>query len=67
MVQNTTKSMNDPLPGHQLYQIVIAAQPRADGKIYFGVNTFTASVPVEVVVLYNYKPVTASATETQIW
>ena len=36
VVQNTSKSMQDPLPGHQLHQIVIAAPPRSDGKIYSG-------------------------------
>jgi hypothetical protein len=57
--------MQDPLPGHQLHQIVIAALPRADGKIYSGVVTFTASVPVEVVVLHDYKSIINFTTETQ--
>jgi hypothetical protein len=57
IVQNTSKSMQDPLPGHESHQIVIAAPPRSDGKIYSGVVTFTASIPVEVVVLHPYQPV----------
>ena len=55
IVQNTSKSMQDPLPGHEAHQIVIAAPPRDDGKIYSGIATYTASQPVEVVVLQTYK------------
>jgi hypothetical protein len=57
VVQNTSRSGPDPLPGHQSHQIVIAAPPRDDGKIYSGIATFTSSQPVEVVVLHTYKPV----------
>jgi hypothetical protein len=53
-VQNTSMSAQDPLPGHEAHQAVIAAPPREDGKIYSGVATFTASQPVEVVVLHGY-------------
>lgn len=63
IVQNTTKSMQDPLPGHESHQIVIAAPPRDDGKIYSGIASFTASQPVEVVMLHVYKP-GANSTET---
>ena len=55
-VQNTSMSAQDPLPGHEAHQAVIAAPPREDGKIYSGVATFTASQPVEVVVLHGYTP-----------
>jgi hypothetical protein len=55
-VQNTSMSTQDPLPGHEAHQAVIAAPPREDGKIYSGVATFTASQPVEVVVLHGYTP-----------
>ena len=65
IVQNTTKSMQDPLPGHQSHQIVIAAPPRADGKIYSGIVTFVASVPVEVIVLHDYKSILNSTADTQ--
>jgi hypothetical protein len=34
----------------------MAAPPREDGKIYSGVVTFTASHPVEAVVLHGYTP-----------
>jgi hypothetical protein len=63
IIQNTTKSMQDPLPGHESHQIVIAAPPRDDGKIYSGIATYTASQPVEVVVLQSYKA-GANSTET---
>ena len=55
--------MQNPLPGHESHQIVIAAPPRDDGKIYSGIATYTASQPVEVVVLQSYKAGTNS-TET---
>ena len=63
ITQNTTKSMQDPLPGHESHQIVIAAPPRDDGKVYSGIATYTASQPVEVVVLQSYKA-GANSTET---
>ena len=61
-VQTTAKSIQDPLPGHEAHQIVIAAPPRDDGKLYAGIATFTASQPVEVVALHNYN---ASATDPE--
>ena len=54
VVQNTTASMQDPLPGHETHQIVIAAPPRDDGKIYSGIASFTSSQPVEAVLLHPY-------------
>lgn len=65
IVQNTSKSVQDPLPGHESHQIVVAAPPRPDGKIYSGVTTFTASVPVEVVVLHGYEPVSSQSAGSQ--
>jgi hypothetical protein len=59
-VQNTSKSMQDPLPGHEMHQVVIAAPPRADGKIYSGLVTFAASVPVEVMVFDPFKLMTTT-------
>ena len=57
-LQNTSKSTQDPLPGHEMHQVVIAAPPRSDGKIYSGLLTFAASVPVEVIVFDPFKLVT---------
>jgi len=51
-VQATGKSIQDPLPGHESHQIVIATPPRDDGKLYSGIATFTASQPIEVVALH---------------
>ena len=42
-VQATGKSIQDPLPAHESHQIVIAAPPRDDGKLYSGIATFIAS------------------------
>jgi hypothetical protein len=43
----TSKSIQDPLPGHEMHQVVTAAPSRSDGKIYSGLVTFSASVPVK--------------------
>jgi hypothetical protein len=61
-VQATGKSIQDPLPGHESHQIVIAAPPRDDGKLYSGIATFTASQPIEVVSLHGYN---ATATDKE--
>jgi hypothetical protein len=63
VVQNTSASKQDPVPGHAAHQLVLVAPPRQDGKVWAGVVTFTASKPVEVVVLHPYnKPQTANQT-----
>lgn len=54
VVQNTTTSIQDPVPGHSSHQLALVAPPRADGKIWSGVVTFSASKPVDVVVLHPY-------------
>jgi hypothetical protein len=54
IVQNTSMSAPDPVPGHESHNLAIVAPPRQDGKIWSGVVTFTASKPVEVVVLHPY-------------
>ena len=61
-IQKTDKSMQDPLPGHEAHQIVIALPPRDDGKMYSGQVTYSASKAVEVVVL---NPFNATATDEQ--
>src|SRR5437879_13182341 len=57
-IQNTTTSIQDPLPGHQSHQAAIILPPRADGKLWVGTVTWTASKPVELVVLHGYTNVT---------
>jgi hypothetical protein len=59
-IQNTSKSMQDPLPGHETHQVVFAAPPRSDGKIYSGLLTFAASVPVEVIGFNPFKLMTTT-------
>ena len=54
ILQNTTTSIQDPVPGHSGHQLALVAPPREDGKIWSGVVTFTASKPVDVVVLHPY-------------
>ena len=57
--QGTVTSTQDPLPGHEAHQLAILLPPRADGSIYEGTVTYTASKPVEVVVLQNFANNTA--------
>lgn len=63
IVQNISKSAQDPLAGHEAYQLVMITPPRPDGKVYSGVVTFTASAPVKADVLHPYKPVSANQTQ----
>jgi hypothetical protein len=65
-VQNTSKSMQDPLPGHEMHQVVIAAPPRSDGKTYSGLVTFATSVPVEVIVFDPFKLMTTTTTKADL-
>ena len=53
-IQKTGVSSTDPLPGHSAHQLVMALPPRTDGKVWVGTVTWTASKPVEVVVLQGY-------------
>jgi hypothetical protein len=61
-IQKTDKSVQDPLPGHETHQIAIALPPRSDGKMYSGQVTYSASKPVEIIVL---NPFNATATDEQ--
>jgi hypothetical protein len=49
--QGTVTSGPEPTPGHEGHQFATVLPLRQDGSIYSGVITYTASVPVEVVVL----------------
>jgi hypothetical protein len=53
-VQNTTTSVQDPLPGHQGHQLAMILPPRSDGRLWVGIVTWTASKPVELVVLHGF-------------
>ena len=65
-IQKTGVSDTDPLPGHSGHQLVMALAPRSDGKVWVGTVTWTASKPVEVVVLHGYNSnVTADAAHGQ--
>jgi hypothetical protein len=65
-IQKTGVSNTDPLPGHSGHQLVMALAPRSDGKVWIGTVTWTASKPVEVVVLHGYNSsVTADAAHGQ--
>ena len=65
-IQKTGVSSPDPLPGHSAHQLVMALPPRSDGKVWVGTVTWTASKPVEVVVLHGYNSsVTADAAHGQ--
>ena len=65
-IQKTGVSNTDPLPGHSAHQLVMALPPRSDGKVWVGTVTWTASKPVEVVVLHMYNSsVTADSAHGQ--
>jgi hypothetical protein len=65
-LQKTGVSSPDPLPGHSAHQLVMALPPRSDGKVWVGTVTWTASKPVEVVVLHGYNSsITADAAHGQ--
>jgi hypothetical protein len=53
-IQKTAESTVDPLPGHSAHQLVMALPPRDDGQVWIGTVTWSASKPVEVVVLHGY-------------
>lgn len=52
--EGTAMSTVDALPGHQGHQSVIVLPVRADGKIWVGTLSWTASKPVEARLLYDY-------------
>ena len=54
--QATVASGQDPLPGHESHELAFVLPPRSDGAVYSGVLTYTASKPVDVVVVHNYDP-----------
>ena len=58
-IQNTTTSSQDPLPGHQGWQLAMILPPRPDGKVWLGTVTWSSSKPVDLVVLHAYKQVSA--------
>jgi hypothetical protein len=64
IVQKTGESGPDPLPGHQGHQLVMAIPPRDDGKIWTGTISWTASYPVEMVILHAYDNTSASGNAT---
>jgi plastocyanin len=49
--QGTVTSSQDPLPGHEEHQRATILPFRQDNVTYSGVLTYTASAPVEVVIL----------------
>jgi hypothetical protein len=59
-IQNTSMSIpapNAPVNNQSIpHQIVVALPIRADGKIWIGTATFTASKPIEVEVEHKYNP-----------
>jgi plastocyanin len=50
-LQGTVTSSQDPLPGHEGMQMANILPFREDGTLYSGVLTYTATAPVEVMIL----------------
>jgi len=61
-IQKTDKSRQDPIPGHEAHQYLMALPLREDGKMYTGQVTYAASKPVEIVV---FNPFNVTATDEQ--
>lgn len=53
--QASMLSVQDPMPGHSAHQIALLLPPE-ENVVYSGTLTYTASKPVEVVVLHEYTP-----------
>ena len=53
--QATVFSVQDSMPGHSAHQLALLIPPE-DYVLYSGTLTYTASKPVEVVVLHEYSP-----------
>jgi hypothetical protein len=64
VMQETRTSTQDPLPGHEGHQLVLALPPRDDGLVWLGDATWVASKPVEVVVLHGYNNSSAVSNQT---
>jgi hypothetical protein len=60
VIQETQASVQDPLPGHEGHQIVLALPPSEDGQVWLGKASWVASKPVEVVVLHGYNGIAVS-------
>ena len=54
VIQETQTSVQDPLPGHEGHQIVLALPPSENGLVWLDEASWVASKPVEVVVLHGY-------------
>ena len=52
--RGTLTSSVDPLKGHEGHQATVILPPRNDSALYSGVLTYTASKPVQVVVIQIY-------------
>ena len=63
-IQKTAQSMPDTLaPGHEQYhQVAIALPERQDAKVYTGTVTFTASQPLQVIVVQPFNQTEAQST-----
>ena len=53
--QATVFSVQDSMPGHSAHQLALLIPPE-EHVLYSGTLTYTASKPVEVVVLHEYSP-----------
>ena len=51
VLEGTVISSQDPLPGHEGQEMATILPFRQDGSLYSGILTYTATAPVEVVVL----------------
>jgi hypothetical protein len=59
--QGTASSQVSPLAGHAKEYVAAVLKPRADGAVYSGVLTYTASKGVNVEIWHAYSPGNTSA------
>ena len=52
----TVRSVVDPFPGHEDHQLAILLFPDTSGKVFTGTLSYTATKPVEVIVIFPYNP-----------
>ena len=52
----TVRSVQDPFAGHEDHQLAILLFPDTSGKVFTGTLSYTATKPVEVIVIFPYNP-----------
>ena len=62
--QHTEFSTDCKFAGYGACQMIIAVPPREDGRTWSGTVSWTASKPIEVVIVHGYEPSIATGLES---